>query len=385
MTGARTYLDYNATTPLRPEVQEAMTAAMVDIVGNPSSVHQEGRTARKALEEAREKVAALAGASPRDVIFTSGATEANNWVMQAGWDAIVFSGIEHDAVQAPAATAPAETIIVGADHAGVADVGAMAETVLCNPAVLTALRNGGRVLLSLQAANNETGVCQPVMDVAQFCRAHDVSFHTDAVQCAGRQNLNFALWGADSMALSAHKIGGPSGVGALIVRGGHVLKPLLEGGGQEGRRRSGTENLLGIIGFGAAAELALSDVARAEGMRAMRDRMEQALQAAWPDAQIIGQASPRLPNTTAVAFPGQAAETLVIKFDLAGIAVSAGSACSSGKVKTSHVLDTMNLPPTLANSTIRISLGWNTTNEDIDTFIRTCTTVLRPTQQRAVA
>lgn len=362
MTPRRTYLDHNATMPLRPAARVAIARAL-EAAGNPSSVHQEGREARRLIEDARERVAALVGARPSEVVFTSGATEANVWVMGAGWDAIALSGIEHDSVLAPARAAPGLLWEVGADRDGLADVAAFAELALSEPAFK------GRCLVSLQGANNETGVVQPIADVAAFCRAHDIAFHTDAVQLAGRRSIDFAALGADFLSLSAHKIGGPMGVGALVIRDGVTLPAMVVGGGQERRRRSGTENIAGIAGFGAAAEAAREDLADMDRVAALRDRLEAGVRAVAPDARVIGHGADRLANTTAVSLPGQSAETLVIKLDLAGIAVSAGSACSSGKVGASHVLAAMGLPDDVARSAIRISLGWNTTAADVDAFL----------------
>lgn len=377
MTRARTYLDHNATSPLRPEARAAVEKAL-DVVGNPSSVHADGRAARQLVDDAREQVAALAGARPSEVVFTSGATEANNWVMRDGWDAILLSGIEHDAVLAPARASMARVVEVGTDRDGVADVGGFAAAILQEPDVR------GRVLATLQMANNETGVIQPAGELADFCRAHGVSFHTDAVQAAGRVPLGFEAMGADTMALSSHKIGGPMGVGALIIRDGVSLGSLIAGGGQERRRRSGTENVPGIAGFGAAAERASAELADIGRISTLRDRLEAGLREISPAATIISAGADRLANTVGVAHPGITAETLVIKLDLAGISVSAGSACSSGKVGQSHVLMAMGLAPEIGRSTIRISLGWSTTEADIATFLNSWR-ALADGWQRAVA
>jgi cysteine desulfurase len=361
----RTYLDYNATSPLRPEARAAMLAAM-DAVGNPSSVHAEGRRARAIVETAREQVAALVGAKPLEVVFTSGATEANAWVINAGaWDTIFACDIEHESVRTPLAESRARIVQVPVDANGVARVEAIASGVLCGPG---ASSSGGRALVLLQVANNETGVIQPVADVAHFAREHGLIMHTDAVQAAGRLPLDIATLGVDMMSLSAHKLGGPTGVGALIIRDGTKLTNLISGGGQERRRRGGTENVVGIAGFGAAAEAAGAELAQVARVRGLRDRLER--EALTTGASIIGAAAPRLGNTTCLALAGLSAETLVIKFDLRGIAVSAGSACSSGKVGTSHVLAAQGLDPALARSAIRISLGWNTSDADVDAFLK---------------
>ena len=363
MSSTRTYLDHNATAPLRPAARDAILAAL-DAVGNPSSVHAEGRRARAIVEDARERVADLVGARPAQVVFTSGATEANAWVLRAGWDVILVPGIEHDSVLAPARSgAPA-----------VFDVQAAADGTIESSAVSSALAaaasgSRGRIILALQLANNETGVIQPVAEAVGLAREHGVALHTDAVQAAGRVPLDFESLGVDTLSVSAHKIGGPKGVGALVLRDGLDLTPLIMGGGQERRRRAGTENVIGIAGLGAAAAAAKRELADMGRIAALRDRLEREALEAAPGALVIGQGAPRLANTTCLALPGAAAETLVIRFDLAGIAVSAGAACSSGKVGASAVLTAMGLPADIARSAIRVSLGWNTTAQDIDAFL----------------
>jgi cysteine desulfurase len=377
MTTERVYLDHNATSPLRPQAREAVVAAL-DTLGNPSSVHDEGRRSRRIVEDARERVAALVGASPANVIFTSGATEANNWVAGAGWDTILLPRIEHDSIIAPARARGASIIEIGADTDGVTRVEEIAEALLLKPPT------GQRCLVSLQMANNETGVLQPVAETAAFCSAHGVMCHTDAVQAAGRVKVDFADLGVDAMSLSSHKIGGPMGVGALVLRDGNNLSPMIVGGGQERRRRSGTENVAGIAGFGAAAEAASAEVQTIARLSALRDRLEAEISAVSPAATIIGRTAQRLPNTTCLALPGVSAETLLIKIDLAGIAISSGAACSSGKVGASHVLMALGLEHDTARGAIRISLGWNSSEADIDAFLRVWSTIAG-NRQRAVA
>lgn len=362
MTPSRLYFDHNATSPLRPEARAAMLAAL-DLVGNPSSVHSEGRAARATIEDAREKVAALAGAKPAEVIFTSGATEANNWVLRAGWQRIIRAQIEHDSVLEPVSKSGAERETVAILPNGELDVGQIADDVLLGS------RPIGNALLTVQYANNETGVVQDIPAIAAFCAAHAVPFHCDAVQAAGRIPLNFDELGLTFMSLSAHKIGGPKGIGALIVRDGADIDAAIAGGGQERRRRAGTENVAAIAGFGAAAEAATRDLARIEEVRALRDELEAAMLAARPQARIIGADAPRLANTICVGVPGLRSETMVIKFDLAGVAVSAGAACSSGKVGASHVLHAMGLDENYAQGALRISLGWTTSKEDLEPFL----------------
>jgi len=377
MTGSRTYLDHNATAPLRPEARAAMLAAL-EAVGNPSSVHAEGRLARAIVEDARERVADLVGVLPSQVVFTSGATEANAWMLGAGWDAALVSGIEHESVLAPSRRHTRELI-----HVPVGGDGQVAAA-----SVTYALEKAGggsrRVLLALQLANNETGVVQPVAEAAALAREQGIVVHTDAVQAAGRIPLDFGSLRVDSLSLSAHKLGGPKGVGALVLGDGLEVLPLVTGGGQERRRRAGTENVPGIAGFGAAAAAAKRDLGDMGRITALRDRLEREALEAVPGAKVIGAGARRLPNTTCLAIPGMAAETLVIRFDLAGIAVSAGAACSSGKVGPSTVLAAMGLPDEVARSAIRVSLGWSTTVRDVDAFLAAFAAIAGG-RQRAVA
>jgi len=356
----RVYLDHNATAPLREEARAAMLAAL-DEIGNPSSVHAEGRRARTLVETAREQVARLVGAAPAEVVFTSGATEANAWALSGDWDTIIAAGIEHDSILAPARAARGTCLEVGAGLEGIADVPAAAAHVLSG-------RARGRTLLCLQMANNETGVVQPVAQAVRFAQPHDVSVHTDAVQAVGRIEIDFSALGVDTMSLSAHKIGGPKGVGALIVREGTARAPLIAGS-QERRRRGGTENVAGIAAFGAAAAAAAEDLQRMRDVRALRDQLESEVRAVTPQAVIVGAEAERLANTSVIAMPGLRAETAVIRLDLAGIAVSAGAACSSGKVGASHVLAAMGTPAPLARAAIRVSLGTSTCAADVAAFI----------------
>jgi len=358
---SRAYLDYNATAPLRPEAKVAMIAAL-DVVGNPSSVHAEGRQARSIVEAARESVARLVGAKPSEIVFTSGASEANAWMMAQPWTTILTSGIEHDSVLAPVRATNADVVMLPVGRDGIVAVEEIAEHILKRGVA-------GPAVVALQMANNETGVIQPVADVAEFARAHGVAVHSDAVQAVGRLPIDFAALGLDTMAISAHKLGGPKGIGALVNRDHLDLVPLLRGGGQERRRRAGTENVAAIAGFGAAADVACSELKRMSAVQSLRDDLEAHIRSISPHAVIVGDTAPRLANTISVALPGKLAETLVIRLDLAGIAVSAGSACSSGKVGASHVLEAMGFGPEIASSTIRISLGPMTTRNDIAAFV----------------
>lgn len=362
----RSYLDYNATAPLRPEVQEAVVGAL-SLTGNPSSVHEEGRTARAAIEAARAKVARLAGARPEDVIFTSGGTEANALALaapsgNASWH-YYRSAIEHPSVLSGGRFYPETTTVIPVSADGIVDLAILAEQ-------LEKHRPGGwRPLVSLMAANNETGAIQPVAEAARIVHEAGGLLHSDAVQAAGRVPLDIRALGADMLSLSAHKIGGPKGVGALVLAEDVSVEPLIKGGGQERRRRAGTENVAGIVGFGVAAELAADDLAGMERIAKLRDALEEGVRALAPDAVILSAAVPRLPNTSCIAIPGVKAETLVIGLDLAGIAVSAGSACSSGKVEASHVLAAMGLPPEIAHGAMRVSLGFGSENDDIQRYL----------------
>lgn len=362
MNRARTYLDWNASAPLLPEARAAMLAAL-DVVGNPSSVHGEGRAARGIIEDAREQVARLVGARPQEVVFTSGATEANNAVIWSGRDAIFAAAIEHDSVLAPIAVAGARhgTIAVGAD-------GVVRAEGLDEP-FAAVLASTTRALVSLQFANNETGAVQPVAEVAALARTYGLRVHSDATQAVGRVAVDFVSLGLDYLSLSSHKLGGPKGAGALIVRDGAPLVPLIAGGGQERRQRAGTENLAAIAGFGAAARVALAGLDGYARVAKLRDQLEGEVVRATPHAVIIAADAPRLANTSCIALPRRAAETLVAALDLSGIAVSAGAACSSGKVAQSHVLTAMGLAPDIARSAIRISMGPTTTDNDIAAFL----------------
>jgi cysteine desulfurase len=358
----RCYLDYNATAPLRPVVREAMVAAL-SLIGNPSSIHAEGRVARAAIETARGKVAALLHARPEDVIFTSGGTEANalGLVPGAADERLHVSAVEHPSVLAGGRFSAAQVSRLPVTADGVIDLDFLASE-LAKPHL-----KGTRPLVSLMVANNETGALQPVAAAAQIVHdAHGV-LHSDAVQAAGKVPLDMAALGADLVSLSAHKLGGPKGIGALVLRKGLAVEPLLKGGGQEVRRRAGTENVAGIVGFGAAAAAAELDAGQT--IANLRDALEARALAIAPEAVVLSARVARLPNTSCIAVPGTKAETLVIGLDLAGVAVSAGSACSSGKVEASHVLNAMGVGSELSRSAIRVSLGYGSTPADIERFI----------------
>lgn len=366
----RVYLDWNASAPLRAEAREALAAAL-ELTGNPSSVHGEGRAARRVIEEAREAVAALVEADPRNVIFTSGGTEANALALtpfievgpeKRPFERLLVSAIEHPSVRAGGRFAPSQIEEIPVQRDGVVDLVALERM----------LSGGGRTLVSIMAANNETGVIQPAAAAAAIVHRYGGLLHVDAVQAAGRMPLDIGALGADLLTLSAHKLGGAKGAGALIKRDEalHFADPVIKGGGQERGARAGTENVAAIAAFGAAAAAVMANLAaEIRHMAALRDRLEAGLQALTPEAIVFGAEAERLPNTTLVAVPRGKAETLVIGFDLEGIAVSSGAACSSGKVAPSHVLAAMGVSGELARGAIRLSIGPATTNAEIDRFL----------------
>jgi len=359
------YLDHNATTPLDPRVLDAMLPYLTAHHGNPSSVHRFGRATRAALDRAREQVAALVNAHPSQVIFTSGGTEANNLAIKGTTAVDVTGGVAIGATEHPSVTEPSASLkeagwrvmVLPVDKAG-----------RLPSSVAESLRDSRSALVSVMWANNETGVIQNIATLAAEARASDALFHTDAVQAAGKIELDFAASGVHLMSLSAHKINGPKGVGALVVDAAVELKPLLHGGGQEKDRRSGTENVAGIVGFGAAAELAKACVAD-YGTRVLklRQRLEAKLSAVG-GIEIFGGAAERLPNTVCFGTAGVDGETLVLRLDRSGIAVSSGSACASQHREPSPVLRAMGIEPELALSAVRVSLGHDSTEQDVDTF-----------------
>ena len=364
------YLDWNATAPLRAEAAAAMAEALAR-TGNPSSVHRWGRAARQAVERARAQVAALVGAAPAEVIFTSGGTEANDLALLGIRDRhVLISAIEHDSVR----EAVRDATVIPVTSTGLVDLAAL-------EALLAAERRPA--LVSIMLANNETGAIQPVAEAAAIARAQGALLHCDAIQGAGKIPVDFRALGVDLLSISAHKLGGPQGVGALVARDGVSLTALQRGGGQERGRRAGTENGPGIVGFGVAAELAGRDSRSGTAIAQLRDHAEAALTAVAPDARVFAQESPRLPNTLSIGMPGVPASTQVMALDLAGVMVSAGAACSSGKVRRSRVLSAMGASPEEAESAIRVSLGWSTTPAEVERLVDAWGALYRRTRSAA--
>ncbi|HEY6579306.1 MAG TPA: cysteine desulfurase family protein [Rhizomicrobium sp.] len=388
MTSTLHYLDHNATSSLRPEARKAMDRVLTTD-GNPSSAHRAGRAGRAVVECARAEVAALIGADSGDVIFGSGGAEANAlalWgAVQGAADAgcpikaLCLSAVEHDSILNTAAAIaqrlPAiRLVLIPVTELGVVD--------------LDALRRAqndidGRVLVAVMAANNETGVIQPVLDVVRLARDADGLCLIDAVQSCGKVATDFANLGVDYLTISAHKLGGPQGVGALVAREGAPLVPQIVGGNQEKNRRAGTENVVGIAGFGAAAKVCgQDDMAQ---LAKLRDGFETGLRSRFADVSIFGEKAHRLANTSCFALPGIAAETALIALDLDGVMVSSGAACSSGKVKPSHVLQAMGVSADLARSALRVSLGWDSDETDVEAALASLEKLCARAQSRRAA
>lgn len=350
---ANRYLDYNASAPMRPAVISAMQEAM-HLVGNPSSVHKHGREVNKTLSEARDIIAETTGARNSKIIFTSGGTESNNLALHGcKVGTILVSDIEHDSVLFAAEAEHRIPVTVD----GVVDLTRF-EEILC--------RQTSPSLISVMLANNETGVIQPLQEITSLAHSYECLVHCDGVQALGKMDIDMSCLGVDLLSLSAHKAGGPKGVGALIISDGVTIFPQLLGGGQEYSLRPGTENFVSILGFAAAVSAIQEKPEEISRISKMHSCLENKLKEAFPDVQIFGSSSPRLINTTCVRMRGLSAETQIIALDLAGISVSAGSACSSGKVTASHVLKAMGLSSAVANEAIRISIGWGTTDDDVE-------------------
>jgi cysteine desulfurase len=374
---SRVYLDYNASAPMRPQSRQAVIDGLE--AGNPSSVHYEGRQARAKMDTARREIAALCKAGPEGVIFTSGGTEACNLALQvraapAGRvERVMISAIEHIAVTkaAHASGLPVELLPVTPN--GVVDLEGLD----------AALEDARPALVCVMVANNETGVIQPIQAIAARVLAHGSLLFCDAVQAAGKMALDMESLGCDALSLSGHKLGGPMGTGALLVRSGLVTPSHMVGGGQELGRRAGSENILGILGFAAAAKASLESLAQFESIAIWRDAMEASLKQQFNDIVVIGEGQPRLANTSCFALSGLRSETLVMGLDLAGVSVSAGSACSSGKVSRSHVLDAMGVSDDIANSVLRVSFGWASQADDVAKLIESWVPLARKARHMA--
>lgn len=372
------YLDHNATAPARPEVIEAVSDAMGLTGANPSSVHACGRQARKMIEQARASVAALVNARPDEVLFTGSGSEADNLaIMGAGRERVMIAETEHSAVLKTALLRTGNSRLLPVDDQGLVDL-AVLERKLAESDV--------PALICVMAANNETGVLQPVREVAALARAHNALVLCDAVQAAGKVGVDFAAWDVDYLALSAHKIGGPQGIGALVRRDGAPLRSLVTGGGQERGLRAGAENLAGIAGFGVAARIVKETWREtAERVAGYRDQLERRVLEISPGSEIFSAKAPRLPNTSNFSLPGVRSDTQVMRLDLDGVAVSAGSACSAGKIEPSHVLDAMQVDLQVAATALRVSFGWNSKAEDVDAFIKSWSKMagMAPAQETA--
>ena len=370
MTGKRAYLDHNASAPLVPQARAAMLAAL-DAGANASSVHADGRAARRLVEQARRDVAALAGARPEHVVFTSGATEAASTLLSPDWTLgrsalrmarLVVSATDHPCLLSGGRFPPQAVSVVGVDANGIVDLRAL-EALLAGHG-----REDGLALVAIHAANNETGVIQPVGEIARLAKAHGAVLVVDAVQAAGRIPLDISEGWGDFLILSSHKIGGPQGAGAIVGASDLMMpRPLVRGGGQEKGHRAGTENVAAIAGFGAAARAALAGLGDMDRVGALRDAFEAAVLELAPEAVVIGRAAPRLANTLSFAVLGVKAETALIAFDLAGVSLSAGSACSSGKVGASHVLKAMGVADGLG--ALRVSIGGQTGEAELAAFV----------------
>ncbi len=366
------YLDYNATSPLRSECLEVMLPYLSDHFGNPSSMHLAGQRARQALDLARHQVAALINAQPSEIIFTSGGTEANNLALIGSSlttesPTIAISRIEHPAVLKPVdylvAQHRATRIDVPVDTQGIVDLAKLEESLARGP-----------TLLSIMWANNEIGSIQPIAEIVRLAQTHRVPFHSDAVQAAGRLLIDVKAIPIDLLSLAAHKLGGPKGVGALYLRHGRPIRPIHHGGSHERLRRAGTENIPGIVGFGAAcAAISKSMTPETTRVEALRNRLEAEITRTLPESLIFASRAPRLPNTLNAGFPGCDAESILMALDLQDIAVSSGAACSSGNLSVSHVLSAMGVPRDVARSSIRFSLGFTTTAADIDRTVQVLT------------
>lgn len=355
------YLDYNATAPIRPQVVKAMAAAQERPL-NPSSVHSFGRQAKRLIDEARQKILESVGAEGYNLVFTGSGTEANNLALSGLWleaSGLYVSSVEHSSIL----NVKSEALKIGVDETGLINLANLKE-LLHKPQATS-----HKPLVSIQLANNETGIIQPIAEIARVVHAGGGMLHIDAVQGLGKIPLDISTLNADMITLSAHKIGGPQGVGALLFKPGIEIKPQMMGGGQELGLRAGTQNVAGIVGFGVAVEAVAEMQNKFRHIKILRDRMEAEIKKISPDSVVVGEGVERLPNTSCITMPNVKNETQLIHFDLNNIAVSAGAACSSGKVTISHVLLAMGMEKSQAETAIRISLGMETTQAEIDRFI----------------
>ena len=355
------YLDYNATAPIRPEVIDTVTEVMIE-GGNPSSVHAKGRKAKSRLEEARSLIASAINCRPQMVIFTSGGTEANNMaVLSSGKKRLITTNSEHDSIRSAASRFSGKVDWVSVDQNGILDINELAEHLKSD---------ADDTIVSVLYANNETGVLQDIRIIADLVHNAGALLHIDAIQAFAKIEIDFMALGCDMMSLSAHKIGGPQGVGALVTYEKlSVVSPIL-GGGQEAGRRGGTENIAGVAGFGVAASMVPKSLDKMEMLKLWRDQTEADILAHSNEVIILGKNAPRLPNVSMIYMPGVLSDTQVMNFDLGNICVSAGSACSSGKVKSSAVIQAMTGEDKIAMSTIRMSLGWKSEEEDAVQFVK---------------
>ncbi|MDG1438572.1 MAG: cysteine desulfurase family protein, partial [Emcibacteraceae bacterium] len=354
------YLDYNATALIRPEVMALMTEVMIE-GGNPSSVHALGRKAKSRLENARGEITKAVGCRPQMVIFTSGGTEANNMaILNSDRSRLITTNAEHDSVNSSSNRFSGKVDVLNVDDAGLINLTELEKKLSFN---------GEETIVSFLYANNETGIIQDIEAISKLTKASDALLHIDAIQAFGKIPIDFMALGADMMSISAHKIGGPQGVGALIAREKLPIKSSILGGGQEFGRRGGTENIAGIAGFGLAASMVEGGLAKMKELETWRDLIEFKIAQHTSSAKFIGRGSMRLPNVSTIYMPNVLSETQVMNFDLANICISSGSACSSGKVKASHVVMAMTDDEEVASSTIRMSLGWDSKKSDVDAFI----------------
>ncbi len=357
-----TYIDHNATTPPLPEVITAVSEAMGLVGANPSSIHANGRAARKLIDDARVNLANLVGADPEEVVFTSGGSEANNMVIiNSGRRRVLVSPTEHAAVLKTALTRSPDSDLIPVDHDGLVDMNGL-EALLAE--------DEEPALVCVMAANNETGVLQPMAEISDLAHRYGALVHCDAVQAVGKIPVDVRAWGVDYLAMSGHKIGGPQGIGALVRCGDAPLASFITGGGQEHGLRAGTENVAAISGLGVSARIAAETLdEKSARLAGYRDALEAGIKALSPETTIFCENAPRVPNTSNFTLPGVRSDKQLMALDQAGVSVSAGSACSAGKVDPSHVLDSMDVNPEISTTALRVSFGWSSEAVDVDRFL----------------